>query len=49
MAEEGDEEKINTEAKERTGGSSQYDFYEPIEQAYKWNSARLLEMIMGEC
>ena len=26
-----------------------YDFYEPIEKAYEWNSARLLEMIMGEC
>ena len=26
-----------------------YDFYEPIERAYEWNSARLLEMIMGEC
>lgn len=28
---------------------SQYDFYEPIEKAYEWNSARLLEMIFGEC
>ena len=26
-----------------------YDYYEPIEKAYAWNSARLLEMIMGEC
>ena len=26
-----------------------YDFYEPIEKAYEWNSARLLEMILGEC
>ena len=26
-----------------------YDFYEPIEKAYEWNSARLLGMIMGEC
>lgn len=27
----------------------QYDFYEPIEKAFEWNSARLLELIMGEC
>jgi|LakMenEpi03Aug12_release.lakeMendotaPanAssembly.Ray.scaffolds.fasta_scaffold221526_2 hypothetical protein len=27
----------------------QYDFYEPIEKAYEWNSARLLDMIMNEC
>lgn len=26
-----------------------YDFYEPIEKAYEWNSARLLEMVMTEC
>ena len=26
-----------------------HDFYEPIERAYEWNTARLFEMIMGEC
>ena len=29
--------------------AAMYDFYEPIEKAYEWNSARLLEMVMGEC
>ena len=26
-----------------------YDFYAPIEKAYEWNAARLLELVFGEC
>lgn len=52
MADADEEEKIDT-AKKPTiidpTHTYQYDFYEPIEKAYEWNSARLLEMIMEEC
>ena len=32
-----------------TQQAQSYDFYEPIEKAYEWNSQRLLDMIMNEC
>ena len=42
-----DVEMIDTEAKPET--TQQYDFYEPIDKAYEWNSQRLLDMVLGEC
>jgi gamma-tubulin complex component 2 len=50
--EESKEEHIDTSSKRQGGDHTHtyyYDFYEPIERAYEWNSARLLEMIFGEC
>eukprot|EP00352_Strombidinopsis_acuminata_P008013 CAMPEP_0176357682 /NCGR_PEP_ID=MMETSP0126-20121128/14969_1 /TAXON_ID=141414 ORGANISM="Strombidinopsis acuminatum, Strain SPMC142" /NCGR_SAMPLE_ID=MMETSP0126 /ASSEMBLY_ACC=CAM_ASM_000229 /LENGTH=36 /DNA_ID= /DNA_START= /DNA_END= /DNA_ORIENTATION= len=26
-----------------------YDFFEPIEKAYEWSSAQLLNMIFNDC
>lgn len=46
----GDVEMIGEEQMDSNKqGQQQYDFYEHIEKAYEWNSARLLELIMGEC
>ena len=44
-----DETEEIKEQAQNVASQQSYSFYEPIESAYQWNSARLLEMIFGEC
>jgi len=49
MIDTSDKPKRPQAAQPQLSQQAMYDFYEPIEKAYEWNSSRLLEMIMGEC
>jgi gamma-tubulin complex component 2 len=46
---ENKEQTINTGDQQNAVHQQQYEFYEPIEKSYEWNSAKLLEVIFNDC